>query len=61
MIQFVLSQGDAPDTVELRASAVGSDTAAKPPLVVHCDHLQSTLLFLLRAACAPVPTAEINP
>jgi len=61
MIQFVLSQSGDPDLVELRSSSVGSDTATKPPTVVHRDHLQSTLLFLLRAACAPVPTAEINP
>ncbi|CAG2136149.1 hypothetical protein [Cupriavidus numazuensis] len=58
MIQFVLAQGAEPNTVELRTSSVGSDTAAKPPLVVHHDHLQSTLLCLLRASCAKAP--EIN-
>ncbi|WP_439671398.1 hypothetical protein AEMCBJ_04280 [Cupriavidus necator] len=60
MIQFILSQSSAPDMVELRSSSVGSDTAAKLPLVVHRDYLQSTLLCLLRASCAQVP-ATSNP
>jgi hypothetical protein len=50
MIQFILNYAGAPDMLELRTSAAGSDTAAKPPIVVHRDQLQSTLLILLRAA-----------
>lgn len=61
MIQFVLAQGADTSTVELRSSAVGGDTAAKPPMVIHVDHLQSTLLCLLRASCARVPVPEMNP
>jgi hypothetical protein len=54
MIQIVLSQGVHPNTVEVRSSAVRSDTAAKPPIIVHNDQLAATLLCLLRASATPV-------
>jgi hypothetical protein len=50
MIQFTLSYAGASDMLELRTSAAGSNTAAKPPLIVRPDDLTSTLLILLRAS-----------
>jgi hypothetical protein len=34
MIRFILKMTDDPDVLELRASAIGGDTAAKPPFIV---------------------------
>lgn len=50
MIQFTLNATNDPDVLELRASAIGGDTAAKPPFPVRRDELTSALLTLLRAA-----------
>lgn len=50
MIQFTLNATSDPDTFELRCSAIGSDTAAKPPHLVATRDLVPTLLALLRAA-----------
>lgn len=50
MIQFVLDATADPDVFELRCSAVGSNTAMKPPQQVATRDLVPTLLALLRAA-----------
>jgi hypothetical protein len=50
MIQVILSSNADPEKVEIRSSSVGSDTASKPPFIVHRDQLQATLLMLMRAA-----------
>ncbi len=49
-IQVILSgEGDL-DTIEIRVSSIGSDTANKSPFVISQNQLASTLLALLQAA-----------